>query len=82
MELDSRVQVFIAAILAALFGIVVFDLPPWVLSIVSSIGVSYLISGFFYSVLIGAGLAPLEDVKFGPLTALAMLVLLLKLILL
>lgn len=82
MELDLRVQVFIAVILVALFGIIVLDLPPWILPIVSSIGVSYLLSGLFYSVLIGAGLDPLEDIKFGPLTALAILVFLLKLILL
>ncbi len=77
MDPRERYGIFASVVFVTAFVIHFFELPPWPMSWVADIGVSFVLSGVFYGLLQSAGLGFLEDlhIKFVSLMTVAIFVL-------
>lgn len=63
MEPDDRLELLVLFVVVAALGIHFFNLPRLILEFGLDIGISFVISGVFYALLMAAGLGQLEDIQ-------------------
>lgn len=63
MHPEKRLDLFLSAALIVAVLIALFNLPTTLLDVVIGLGTSFVISGFFYAMLVELGLDFLEDIE-------------------
>lgn len=63
MHPEKRLDLFLSAAFIVAVLIALFNLPTTLLDIVIELGTSFVISGFFYAILVELGLDFLEDIE-------------------
>jgi hypothetical protein len=82
VDIKKRVSVGLSAIVIVAVSIELLDLPVLPLQIVLDGFLSFLISGIFYMMLSAGGLGFLEEIEFEHISAMAVVVFILKQLLL
>lgn len=81
MELNKRLDIFIAALIGVAFLIQFLRLPNWLMTFVADIGISFVLSGIVYMLLSAAGVEFLEEIQIGFVSAMTVAVFVIKQIL-
>jgi hypothetical protein len=77
MHAEDRFGIFVIAVIAVAFGIY-YGLPEWSMDIVVDLGISFVISGIFYSMFMNMGLEFLKDIQFKFISAMSIVVFITK----
>lgn len=63
MDVETRKDLVVAAIILSVLGVAFLGLPQGIVTLVTELGISFIISGVFYGILVGLGLDFLEDIE-------------------
>jgi hypothetical protein len=63
MDVDTRTDIVVTAIILSVFGVAFLGLPEGLVNLVTELGISFIISGVFYGILVSLGLDFLEDIE-------------------